>query len=1034
MSSVRSFPKRVWVCFALIILCSNASPTHAQKEHIRFERIAIENGLSQSTVTCILKDHQGFMWFGTQDGLNRYDGYEFTVYRHDETDSNSISDSYIRSLCEDHQGILWVGTSRGGGGGGLNRFDPDTKKFTRYRHDPADPNTLSHNYVNAILNDTSQRCLWIGTAKGLNRFDPVTGTFKRYLSDPKSPKSLSDDYILTMFKDRSGVYWIGTANGLNRFDPVEETFTTYFHDPANDHSLTDNYVLYVREDRKGYLWIGTLRGGLDRFDKKTETFTHYRHDPFDPKSLSHNHVEAFYEDRSGYMWVGTDGGGLNRLDPETGECNRYLFNAGDPSSLSNNRIWSMYGGGDGVIWIGNYAGGINKLGRFNVKFRVFKNEPNEKNSLLGTIVFSILEDEETGSLWIGTEDGGVNVIDLQTGTYSHYTKGRAEGLKSNQVTAFLKDRLGIIWVATSDGLYTWEASQKRFRHVATGATDFFSKAEGHLVLSMMEDREGRLWFGTDGAGVYIWDRRYDRWTNFRAGNTGLRNNVVWSIFQPSDEVVWIGTEGGVSILNTTENSFTSYQCDPFDKNSLSNNKVFAFCRDRNGKIWIATSGGLNLVLDTPGRFQRFTEADGLANNCVYGILEDRKGRIWMSTNNGISVLDPQTLKFRNYDAGDGLPANEFATGAYFSNKSGKMYFGGINGFVSLDPDSLSHNQMVPPIVITSFSKLNKEQILDKPLSKIEQIELDYSENDFSFEFVALNYLNSEKNQYAYKLEGFDEDWVYCGSRRFASYTNLDPGTYVFRVKGSNNDGLWNEAGASIRIKVWPPPWQTWWFRIGAFLVIVAGVYGAYHYRVNKLLELERLRTKIAADLHDDVGATLTKISLYSDLIKAGVDPVGHQTLLSNISSLSREAITTMSDIVWSIDSRNDRVIHMLDRMSDFAHSVLSAKNIQLQFRTEGFRDDHLASDRRQNIYLIFKEAINNIAKHAQASEVDIRITLWNNRFDLIITDNGIGLPPDNKKSGHGLRNMASRARRIGAEFEIRNEKGTGVHLTLSPFR
>jgi ligand-binding sensor domain-containing protein/anti-sigma regulatory factor (Ser/Thr protein kinase) len=1009
----------------------------AQKENIRFERISLEHGLSQSTVNCILEDHEGFMWFGTQDGLNKYDGYKFTIYRHEDSDSNSLSDSYIRSICEDHEGILWVGTSRGGSGGGLNRFDPDTKKFTRYRHDPKDSGTISHNYINAILGDISQNCLWIGTANGFNRFNPATGRVIRYLKDPKCPQTISDNYILSIFKDREGIYWIGTANGLNRFDPVQETFTQYLHDPRDDNSLSDNYVLYVREDHFGNIWIATFSGGLNRLDKKSGRFTRFRHNPGDPSSLAHDHVECFYEDKAGFIWVGTDGGGLSKLDPRTGKCKNYFYNAGDPESLSNNRIWSMYGGNDGVIWFGNYAGGINKLDRANEKFRIFKNEPNEKNTLFGNIVFSVFEDEETGRLWVGTDDAGLNAIDIKTGVYSHYANNTAGGLKSNQITVIMKDSYGTLWCATSSGVYSWDPDAQMFLHLKTEDGDYFTKGNGNLVLSMMEDKEGNFWFGTDGAGVYLWERKENRWSNFRSGlneKNGLRNNVVWSLYQESSGIIWLGTEGGLAKFSKTDRSFTCYQSDPANRTGLSNNKVFSFCEDRAGRLWIATSGGFNRLIDSSGRFERFTEADGLANNCVYSILEDRKGRLWMSTNNGISVFDPNTLKFKNYDAGDGLPANEFATGAYFKNANGRMYFGCINGFVAVDPDSLIYNQTVPPIVITAFTKLNKEQAADKPVSKLTEIELAYHENVFSFEFVALNYVNSDKNQYAYKLDGFDKDWVYCGSRRFASYTNLDPGTYVFRAKGSNNDGLWNEAGASIRILVLPPPWQTWWFKLAALLLITGIAYAAYHYRVNKLLELERLRTKIASDLHDDVGATLTKISLYSDLIKAGVDPVRHQSLLSNIAMMSRDVITTMSDIVWSIDSRNDRVMHLLDRMSDFAQSVLSAKNIALQFRSEGFKNDHLSSELRQNIYLILKESINNIAKHAQATNVDVWLRLEGDTFIMQISDNGIGIPHDQVKSSHGLRNMAARARRIHGRLEITNNDGTKIKLTVIPFK
>lgn len=1007
----------------------------AQKEHVRFERISLESGLSQSTVTCLIEDHDGFMWFGTQDGLNKYDGYHFTVYRHDAVDSNSLSDSYIRSLYEDHEGYLWVGTSRGGSGGGLNKFDPESKKFTRYLHDPNDPKSLSHNYINAILEDTLYKCMWIGTARGLNRFDRVTKTSVRYYHDPALSNTISDDYILTIYKDRSGAYWVGTANGLNRFDPETGIFTRYLHDPKNDNSLSDNYVLLVGEDHAGYLWIATLRGGLDRFDKRTGTFTHFRNIPGNPNSLSHDHVESFYEDKAGFIWVGTDGGGVNKFNPATGQWSRYTYNPGDLKSISNDRVWCMYGSANGVIWIGNYAGGINKIDRAEEKFSVFKHEPNEQNTLYGSVVFAVYEDDASGNVWIGTDDAGLNVLNRSTGLYSHYYKDDPgnSGLGANQITAIMKDRSGSIWVAASAGLYRWDPIPKKFRLVNTGPEDFFSKGSGNLILSVMEDRDGLMWIGTDGAGVYTWERASNRWKNYRkqAGEkNSLRNNVVWSIFQQASGQIWLGTEGGLLKFNQTDGSFTAYQNDPNDTVSLSNNKVFSFCEDRAGRLWIATSGGLNRLTDPQGRFERYTETEGLANNCVYAVMEDRRGRLWMSTNYGLSVFDPQTSKFRNYDVGDGLPANEFSTGGYYRNAKGLMYFGGINGFVTFDPDSVRDNQVVPPIVITGFSKLNKKQVLDKPISKLNELELAYNENVFSFDFVALNYVSSEKNRYAYKLEGFDKDWVYCGNRQFASYTNLDPGEYVFQVKGSNNDGLWNEKGASVRIKILPPPWKTWWFRIGAFLVLIGIAYAAYHYRVNKLLELERLRTKIASDLHDDVGATLTKISMYSELIGSGINPLKHKGLLESISGMSREVITTMSDIVWSIDARNDTMQNMIDRMNDFAHSILSNKQIDLNFKTQDLKDSRLSFEIRQNIYLIFKEAVNNIARHSGANEVVIELAQRDNAFRMFIHDNGRGFDTASNKAGHGLKNMRVRAQRVKGEIHILNQTGTTIELTV----
>lgn len=1001
----------------------------------RFEHISIEQGLSQSTIECILQDRQGFMWIGTQDGLNQFDGYHFTVFRRDPYDSNSLSDNYIRSLFEDHEGILWIGTSRGGSGGGLNRFDRETKQFTRFRHDPGDSNSLSNNYILSIYEDPIDYTMWFGTSRGLNKWDRQTKIFTRYLNDPHDPHSISDNYILRIFRDHSGIYWIATSGGLNRYDKDRDRFIRYVHDDNSSNSLSDDYVTYIIEDQKNNLWLGTFRGGLEKLDSTRQIFTHHRNEPRNPNSLSHDHVETVYEDPTGVLWLGTDGGGLNRFDPALNIWANYRYSIYDPYSLSNDRVWAMSGDKSGILWVGNYAGGINKMDRAREKFRVMKNDPNDPNSLNGNIVFAVCEDENETSrtLWIGTDDAGLNRYDLKKKKMIHYLHDPLDlrSISGNQVTVVFKDRTNTLWIATNKGLDQWNPTTSSFIHLQSQRGQF-NKKGGNLILSMNETADGLLWFGTDGGGLYNYDRTKDVWRNFRnipGDSISLSSNIVWSIYQDKSKNIWIGTEGGLNRYDPLHGQFNRNAHDPKQPQSLINNKVLAIYEDRLNNLWIATGGGLDRYKSN-NQFEHFTEKNGLSNNCVYGILEDSRNNIWLSTNKGISKFEYVTKKFRNYDVSDGLQANEFSTGAYFKNQNEEFYFGCINGLVHFNPDSIKDNFSIPPIVITSFKKLNHEVPLSQRASAVNKIELDHDESVFSLEFVALNYTSSEKNEYAYKLEGFDEDWNYCGNRRYASYTNLDPGEYTFLVKGSNNDGIWNDKGASLRILVRPPYWQTWWFRFIAAVIILLLLWSVYNYRVNKLLEVERLRLKIAGDLHDDVGATLTKISMYSDLIESGIDPVNHAGLLKNISNMSREVITTMSDIVWSIDARNDTMQNMIDRMNDFAHSVLTNKQMDLVFKSHDLKDSWLSFEVRQNIYLIFKEAVNNIIRHSGASEVFIELKQQENTFRMTIRDNGCGINLTLHKAGHGLRNMRVRAQRIKGEINISNQAGTTIELTV----
>jgi signal transduction histidine kinase len=419
------------------------------------------------------------------------------------------------------------------------------------------------------------------------------------------------------------------------------------------------------------------------------------------------------------------------------------------------------------------------------------------------------------------------------------------------------------------------------------------------------------------------------------------------------------------------------------------------------------------------------------------MLGDEQDNLWLSTNHGLVKFDTRRGKFQSYDVNDGLQSNEFNTGAYFQNQSGEMFFGGVNGFTVFHPAQIQNNPYRPPVVLTAFKKFDKAAELDSAIAAIKCLELSYKENFFAFEFAALDYTAPEKNRYAYRLEGFDRNWVEAGARRYASYTNLDPDAYVFRVKGSNNDGLWNETGAAVKIIITPPIWKTWWFRILAASSIIGLLGLIYRYRVNRLLEMERLRVRIASDLHDDIGATLTKISLHSELIQESADPDEVRGSLRKIGAMSRELVTTMSDIVWSIDARNDTLGNLVDRMRDFATGVLSVQTTAIDFHCAGLdMQKKLPVNFRQNIYLIFKEAINNIAKHAEASHVDVEIKNINGHFNMAIRDDGKGWRENDytKLSGHGLRNMKMRAARIGGDLNISRNGGCTVSLTASALR
>jgi PAS domain S-box-containing protein len=848
----------IFLCGPLILhACGNvlAEPDPG-KHSLKFQHLGIEQGLSVSAVCAIVQDRQGFLWIGTQDGLNRYDGYTFTVYKHDAENFDSLSDSVILSLYEDRRGILWIGTLNGG----LNRFDRTIGKFDHYQYHPDDPNSLSQGGVSVIYEDRTG-VLWIGTdGGGLNRFDPQTGTIRHYQHDPQNPESLSSNIIYAIVEDRSGQLWIGTGNaavegqGLNCFDRKTERFVHYQHDPHNPQSLSDNTVPAIYEDAEGVLWVGTFGGGLNRFDPQTGCFSRYQHDPSNPQSLRDDKIWRIYEDKAGRLWIGTWGGGLNRLERETGQFFHSRYDANDPWSLSDDVIWALYEDRSGALWVGTFAGGLNIHEHRTEQFRHYRAEPQNPKSLSLNKVASIYEDR-AGELWIGTFGGGLNRLKRDTEELTHYTNVPTdpESLSDNMVPAIYEDRTGMLWIGTWGGLNRFERDTGKFTRYQNDPAQPQSLSNNQ-IMSLAEDHADRLWIGTLGGGLNCFDRQtnqFIRYGNEPGNPKSLSHNIILTVYIDHADTLWVGTEGGgVSRLDFASKQdgtgqFIRYQADPADLHSLSNNNVFSIYEDRTGTLWMGTwGGGLNKFDRKTEIFTRYTEKQGLPNTMIYGILEDRQGNLWLSTNRGLSKFDPRTERVKNYDVSDGLQSNEFNTGAYHVSQRGEMFFGGVNGFNAFYPEEIKDNLYIPPVVMTDFRLLNTSVtphprgILQKPISETAAITLSHQDKVFSFEFAALSYVHPEKNQYAYKLEGFDKEWIYLGARRFVTYTNLDPGAYVFRVKGSNNDGLWNEQGASVTITITPPFWETWWFRTSTVLLIIGGMIGVFAVRL-KVVERQK---------------------------------------------------------------------------------------------------------------------------------------------------------------------------------------------------
>lgn len=829
-----------WITLPFVILILESLPA---ADNLSFEQIFLEHGLSQSIVQCICQDRAGFMWFGTEDGLNQFDGYEFTVLRNDPADSNSLSYNNVTALCEDYSGNLWIGTFYGG----LNCYNPRTRQIRRFRNDPGNPGSLSHNNIHVIYEDASHT-LWIGTDNGLNQLLPGDENY-RFIRHPHSddPNSLSHNTIRAICEGAPGELWIGTDGGLNHLIPApDRPHITRFSLASNP----EVYALFL--DHRGLLWIGTRGGGLNCLNPANGKMTRFFAAPGNPKSLSHSEIYAIHEDRDGNLWLGTNGGGLCLLNSARNEFRTYRHDPVDPASISYNEIRALFEDQSGLIWIGTYGAGINKVDRGKTQFTRYEPNPHDANSLNQPIVWSIFEDD-TGVLWIGTHGGGLNRFDRRTNTWKHFRHqpGDRTSLSHDIVRLVLEDRAGNLWVAThGGGICRFDRRTEKFARY-THQPDNPASLAGDQIRCIYADRSGALWIGTYGAGLdkLVQPGEFIHYRNQLDDSTSLSNDFVRTIYEDSTGMLWIGTEGGgLNRMNPATGKFTHFRAQPNSPTKLNNDYIFTIYDDQHGQLWLGTwGGGLNKFQKSTGEFTHYTESDGLPNDAIYGILEDERGNLWLSTNNGLSRFDPVAETFQNYTVEDGLQSNEFNGGAYFKSRRGEMFFGGIRGFNAFFPAEIQNNQFVPPVIITRFSKLNREMMFDRPFSEIEQLKLSYRDYVFSFEFAALDFTAPEKNQYAYKMEGLDTDWLRTDSKkRFATYTTLSPGEYTFRVKGSNSDGVWNETGSALKIRITPPVWQTWWFRMLSLAGLTAVGLALGFIFVRRRMKTVRLRTELLA--------------------------------------------------------------------------------------------------------------------------------------------------------------------------------------------
>lgn len=815
-----------WIIFLCGCLWGAPIFSNAQPAKVYFQRYQTKDGLADTNVHDILQDDRGFLWFAANNGLSRFDGYTFTNFRRKNDDPQSISDNFVYKLFQDSKKRFWIATRNG-----LNYYNPETQTFRAFFHDPDNPNSINSNEVKCITED-SEGFLWFGTSRGAAQFDPSKETFQRFVHDPNQPDSLSHNDVVALWFDSRNTLWIGTVGGgLNRYDPATNRFIRYQHEKDNSSSIKSNDCITLTENTKGELLVSTWDLGIQILDRDQGTF---RSIP----QFENIRVTRYLEDRQGKIWVSAWDDGLYCLDPSNGALHHFLNDNSDPGSLSSNTLDALYEDRSGMIWIGSLYGGVNVIDH---RINRFINYAHFIPTASSHMVFCLYEDRES-ILWLGSYKSGLVRFDRKTSTSEKFTlPNHTNDEFTNSVLSILEDRKGRIWLGGyRSGLYCFDKDKRLFLPILSYIENDKREKDPYLqdsIRNLLQDRDGSLWIATDYNGLLHLDEDgnlIQRYLPNSDDSNSLSHKAVTCLFQDADGILWIGTDdGGLNRFDPESQHFVHYRNEPANPQSLSHNRVSCIFYSRSNDLWIGTMDGLNRFDPNTGKFERFYDRDGLPSSKISGLLEDKKGNLWISTNFGISKLNPKSRIFKNYDLNDGLFENEYNSRTVWNNKRGELFFGGMKGFITFFPEKIGDNRHTPPIEITNFEAMGKTVPTEKWSNSQKTLILSYEDKYFSFEFAALDFTNTRKNQYAYRLEGFDSDWIYCGTRRFANYTNLNPGHYTLRVKGSNNDGYWNETGASLQIIVTPPFWTTWWFR--AFVVVGIGILVSFWFwlRVRK---------------------------------------------------------------------------------------------------------------------------------------------------------------------------------------------------------
>ncbi len=1045
-----------------------ASLIKAQDSNLKLDQISLNEGLSNSVVNVIFQDKKEYLWFGTQDGLNKFDGYNFTVYKYHPNDSLSIQDNWIETIAEDNYGRLWIGTQRGG----VSVFDPEKEMFVNFSHSSQNKNSLLNNRVWDVKVEDSNT-VWIGTASGLDKFNISQNKFTHYVHNAIDTNSISSRSVNAIYIDDAGNLWLGMwGNGLNKFDRKKNKFIHFRFDNGkndfsgrnkiksirklNDHKIllgtkagllvfdiynyswspfipADNFnfgkytILSILKDDSGNIWLGTHHNGILKIDGKTNLVTKYSANLLNKDFLQDNWVHAILEDKTHNIWFGT-GKGIEKYTPLKQKFINIVHNPYDKNTISQGEVLSVCEDSDGFVWLGTWNGGLNRFNSVKNEFKLYVNDPKDPNSLPNNIVWSVLEDHNKN-----------------------------------------------IWVGTYNGLAKFDKKKEKFKIFKHNHKDSTSISFSNIS-TIFEDLNHNLWVGTWGGGINLFDSTGNKITYFihnQNDSTSLSDNLINVIFQDKDNRIWIGTNsGGLNLYNPMSNDFSHFTYDPENKFSLSNNSVKSIYEDNNGYLWIGTAGGgLNKFDIDSKKFYRFTEDNGLSNNSVNNIIGDFSNNLWLCTNFGLSRFNLKTEKFLNYYEEDGITGNQLNSSGIMC-KDGSIFIGGMGGATVFFPKQIVINKRKPPVVITAVKKVNKRLKILKDANNVDKVSLNYNENTFSIEFAALDYSNPKKNKYAYKLIGFNKDWIYAGNERIAHYTNIDPGIYVFRVKASNNDGIWNEDGASVVIEIIPPFWATIWFRVLVGLILLGLIFWMFRRKIKSVeiqnIKLEKLVKKRTAELEKEISDRIKAEEALKksekELIKSNQNKdkffsiiahdlkspfsslLGYSGWLKNeINNLSKEELNnSISNMNKSIQKVYELIQNLLEwariqngrveyNPSSFDLKKLIDNTIgYIEFKALN-KDIKISNKVKEKLFVyadqnmlnsVFQNLLTNSLKFSHPGD-EIKITSKTSGGFVVvsISDNGVGIEKDKLET---IFDIGSHHTTLGTKAE----RGTGLGLIL----